>query len=229
MPAEGPPNEADYRAMAGNPLPFQADPSPSLTFPTRQTAPQGPEGQSTTHLTVADAQGWVVSYTLTLESTGGSGMVVPGYGFILNNELTDFATTVPGPNVPEPGKRPRSSMAPTVALAPNGDVLAFGSPGGSTIITTVAGIAVNVLDFEMDLAAAIAAPRFSQRNSGLTLVETEIPGARDLAQNLWETGHKLIETEEIGAATGILVKADGTFTAAAEPQRRGGGSAAALP
>jgi gamma-glutamyltranspeptidase/glutathione hydrolase len=229
MPAEGPPNEADYRAMAGNPLPFQADPSPSLTFPTRQTAPQGPEGQSTTHLTVADSQGWVVSYNLTLESTGGSGMVVPGYGFILNNELTDFATTVPGPNVPEPGKRPRSSMAPTVALAPNGDVLAFGSPGGSTIITTVAGIAVNVLDFEMDLAAAIAAPRFSQRNSGLTLVETEIPGARDLAQNLWETGHKLIETEEIGAATGILVKADGTFTAAAEPQRRGGGSAAALP
>jgi gamma-glutamyltranspeptidase/glutathione hydrolase len=229
MPAEGPPNEGDYRAMAGNPLPFQADPSPSLTFPTRQTAPQGPEGQSTTHLTVADAQGWVVSYTLTLESTGGSGMVVPGYGFILNNELTDFATIVPGPNVPEPGKRPRSSMAPTVALAPNGDVLAFGSPGGSTIITTVAGIAVNVLDFEMDLAAAIAAPRFSQRNSGLTLVETEIPGARDLAQSLWETGHKLIETEEIGAATGILVKADGTFTAAAEPQRRGGGSAAALP
>ena len=229
IPGEGPPNEGDYVAVAGNPLPFQADPSPSLTFPTRQPPPQGPEGQSTTHLTVADAQGLVVSYTLTLESTGGSGIVVPGYGFILNNELTDFATTVPGPNVPEPGKRPRSSMAPTVALAANGDVLAWGSPGGSTIITTVAGMAVNLLDFEMDLAAAIAAPRFSQRNSGLTLVETAIPGAEDLAQNLWETGHKLIETEEIGAATGILVKADGTVTAAAEPQRRGGGSAAALP
>jgi gamma-glutamyltranspeptidase/glutathione hydrolase len=209
--------------------PFKQTPALASRFPPVRLRPRDPRGNPPPTSPWADAQGWVVSYTLTLESTGGSGMVVPGYGFILNNELTDFATTVPGPNVPEPGKRPRSSMAPTVALAPNGDVLAFGSPGGSTIITTVAGIAVNVLDFEMDLAAAISAPRFSQRNSGLTLVETEIPGARDLAQNLWETGHKLIETEEIGAATGILVKADGTFTAAAEPQRRGGGSAAALP
>lgn len=62
----------------------------------------------------------VVSYTLTLESTGGSGLVVPESGFILNNELTDFDANAPHPNVPEPGKRPRSSMAPTIALTPEG-------------------------------------------------------------------------------------------------------------
>ncbi|MDA0673021.1 MAG: gamma-glutamyltransferase [Cyanobacteria bacterium] len=229
IPTAGPPNEGEYVAPAGNPLPFQEDPSPSLTTLPTVALNFGPEGQSTTHLTVADAQGLMVSYTLTLESTGGSGIVVPGYGFILNNELTDFSTAVPGPNVPEPGKRPRSSMAPTIAIAPNGDGVAFGSPGGSTIITTVAAIAVNLVDFGMDLAGAIAAPRFSQRNGGLTLVETTLPGADTLAHHLWETGHKLTETDEIGAATGIFVKADGTFTAVAEPQRRGGGSAAALP
>jgi len=111
-----------------------------------------------------------VSYTLTLESTGGSGMVVPGYGFLLNNELTDFNPEAPHPNVPEPGKRPRSSMAPTIALTPEGGLLAFGSPGGSTIITTVLQIAVNVMDLGENLEAAIAAPRLSQRNSGVTLV-----------------------------------------------------------
>jgi gamma-glutamyltranspeptidase/glutathione hydrolase len=229
LPPQAPADEATYEAPAGNPLPYQVDPSPSLTVPPTVALHPGPEGQSTTHLTVADAQGWVVSYTLTLESTGGSGIVVPGYGFLLNNELTDFSTAVPGPNVPEPGKRPRSSMAPTIAVAPNGEVLAFGSPGGSTIITTVAAIAVNLMDFGLDLETAIAAPRFSQRNSGSTLVETTVPGAPRLAADLSETGHQLRETEEIGAATGILVKMDGTAIAVAEPQRRGGGSAAALP
>jgi gamma-glutamyltranspeptidase/glutathione hydrolase len=228
MPTQAPEDEANYRAIAGNPLPYQTDPSPSMTTPpaiSRQTATGG---LSTTHLTVVDGQGMVVSYTLTLESTGGSGIVVPGYGFILNNELTDFDAEAPHPNVPEPGKRPRSSMAPTIALGPHGDVLAWGSPGGSTIITTVLGIAVNVIDFDLDLEAAIAAPRLAQRNSGTTLVDQGFE-TTELGTALSKTGHQLITSEEIGAATGILVKPGNRLTAVAEPIRRGGGSAMALP
>ncbi len=135
MPDAAPTDESEYRAIAGNPLPYQQSPSPSLTVPPSPPLATDGEGPSTTHLTVVDGNGMIVSYTLTIESTGGSGMVVPGYGFILNNELTDFDVENPHPNVPEPGKRPRSSMAPTIAFAPDGTVLAFGSPGGSTIIT----------------------------------------------------------------------------------------------
>ena len=79
-----------------------------------------------------------MSYTFTIESTGGNGIVVPGYGFLLNNELTDFNfDSLTHPNRVEGGKRPRSSMSPTIVLRDGRPVLALGSPGGSTIITTV--------------------------------------------------------------------------------------------
>lgn len=210
-------------AVAGNPYPFQADPSPSAAGHL-VTAQADGEGLSTTHLTVADGAGNVVSYTLTIESTGGSGIVVPGYGFLLNNELTDFDTTVPHANAPEPGKRPRSSMAPTIAVAPDGTVLAFGSPGGSTIITTVLGIAVNAIDFGLPLHEAIAAPRLSQRNGATTRVDGGFE-QRPEGQALAELGHQLEPREEIGAATGVVVHSGGGMEAAAEPQRRGGGAA----
>ena len=137
---------------------------------------------STTNLTVTDRWGNVVDYTFTIEQTGGNGMVVPGYGFLLNNELTDFnLTTSTDPAVPggvstgankvEPGKRPRSSIAPTIVLRNGKPFLALGSPGGASIITTVAQILVNRLDFGMTLPDAIAAPRLSQRNSATTQTE----------------------------------------------------------
>ncbi|MEL6382375.1 MAG: gamma-glutamyltransferase [Cyanobacteria bacterium J06626_18] len=227
MLSQAPENESDYRAIAGNPLPHQQDPSPSLTVPPEGLVSFDGEGFSTTHLTVVDGNGMAVSYTLTLESTGGTGIVVPGYGFILNNELTDFNTDIPHPNVPEPGKRPRSSMSPTIALTPEGGLLAFGSPGGSTIITTVLGIAVNTIDFGMDLEAAIAASRLSQRNSGATRVDQGFEST-EVGQDLSAFGHELSPTAEIGAATGILVNPNDTMTAVAEPTRRGGGSALTL-
>ena len=222
-----PANEAEYQATAGDPLPYQQDPSPSLTGLAPSVAVATAEGLSTTHLTVVDGSGMIVSYTLTIESTGGSGIVVPGYGFILNNELTDFDTQVPHPNVPEPGKRPRSSMAPTIAFAPDGSVFAFGSPGGSTIITTALNIATNVIDFGMSLEEAIAAPRLSQRNNGITQVDQGFETS-EIGQALLNLGYQLNPTEEIGAATGILISPDGDITAAAEPARRGGGSAMTL-
>jgi gamma-glutamyltranspeptidase/glutathione hydrolase len=125
-------------------------------------------GETTTHLTTSDAAGNVVSYTFTIESTGGSGLVVPGFGFLLNNELTDFDTSPDHPaNAPEAGKRPRSSMSPTIVLDADGQpVAAFGSPGGATIINTVLQVAVNHLDFGMTLPEAIAAPRVSNTTAG---------------------------------------------------------------
>jgi gamma-glutamyltranspeptidase/glutathione hydrolase len=214
----------DFRAAPGDPLPYQSDPSPSLTVPQLSARSEGAAGTSTTHLVASDRLGNLVSYTLTLESIGGSGIVVPGYGFILNNELTDFDPVSPHPNAPEPGKRPRSSMAPTIARSPGGDLLAFGSPGGSTIITTVVGLAVNLIDFGMTLPEAIAAPRLSQRNTGITQVDGGFE-QRAIAQALAEMGHVLEPVPEIGAAAGLIVRPDGSILAAAEPTRRGGGTA----
>ena len=184
----------------------------------------GNDGVSTTHLTTADRFGNVVSYTLTIESTGGAGIVVPDRGFLLNNELTDFNfTDTQGgndPNLPAPGKRPRSSMSPTIVLDGGEPLLAVGSPGGSTIITTVLQILVNRLDLGMDLPEALAAPRATQRNTASVLAEPGFPRGE-----LAALGHAFSDTGEIGAATGIEILEDGRMQAVAEPERRGGGSA----
>ncbi|MER5475840.1 gamma-glutamyltransferase [Streptomyces sp. NPDC002734] len=195
-----------------------------------QAAPTTYEGESTTHLTVADKWGNVVAYTLTIEQTGGSGITVPGRGFLLNNELTDFSfapanPAVHDPNLPGPGKRPRSSMSPTIVLDGKGrPVLALGSPGGATIITTVLQTLTGVVDRGLPLVDAIAAPRASQRNAARTELE---PGLYDsaLRAELEAIGHVFSRNPEIGAATGVQRLPDGRWTAAAETVRRGGGSA----
>ncbi|MFI5860545.1 gamma-glutamyltransferase [Streptomyces sp. NPDC051546] len=194
-----------------------------------QAAPTTYEGENTTHLTVADRWGNVVSYTLTIESTGGSAITVPGRGFLLNNELTDFsfapaAPGVPDPNLPGPGKRPRSSMAPTIVLEHGRPVLAVGSPGGATIITTVLQTLTGYLDRGLPLVDAIAAPRASQRNQTTTELE---PGLWNspLRAELEALGQGFRQNPEIGAATGVQRLPDGRWLAAAETTRRGGGSA----
>ncbi|WP_369173626.1 gamma-glutamyltransferase [Streptomyces sp. R28] len=193
-------------------------------------APTTYEGDSTTHLTVADKWGNVVSYTLTIEQTGGSGITVPGRGFILNNELTDFSFTPAGPNVhdpnlPGPGKRPRSSMSPTIVLDQhNKPVVALGSPGGATIITTVLQTLTGFLDRGLPLVDAIAAPRASQRNQTTTELEPGLYGSPLRAQ-LEAIGHGFRQNPEIGAATGVQRLPNGKWLAAAETVRRGGGSA----
>jgi gamma-glutamyltranspeptidase/glutathione hydrolase len=181
-------------------------------------------GETTTHLTVSDRWGNIVSYTFTIESTGGNGIVVPGWGFLLNNELTDFnfdSTT--HPNRVEGGKRPRSSMSPTIVLDQGQPVLAVGSPGGSMIITTVLQILLNYLDFGMTLPDAIAAPRASQRNTARVSAESGFIATYGSA--LEARGHLFTTVGEIGAATGIAFLPGGVVEAAAEPTRRGGGSA----
>jgi gamma-glutamyltranspeptidase/glutathione hydrolase len=185
------------------------------------------ESSHTTHLTVADAAGNVVVYTFTIEDWGGSGIVVPGYGFLLNNEMTDFDFTGPHPNVPEPGKRPRSSMSPTLALKNGKPAFTIGAPGGSTIITTVLQTIVNNVDLGMTFAEALAAPRLSQRNRQTTTVEAGFAGS-DLARELESLGHRWDDAEfgEIGYANALFFDNEGRVTAISEPKRGGGGSAA---
>jgi gamma-glutamyltranspeptidase/glutathione hydrolase len=188
------------------------------------------EGENTTHLTTADKWGNVVAYTLTIEQTGGSGITVPGRGFLLNNELTDFSfrpadPAVHDPNLPGPGKRPRSSISPTIVLDHHGrPVLALGSPGGATIITTVLQTLTGHLDRGLPLVDAIAAPRASQRNQPTTELEPALWNS-PLRQRLEAIGHQFRLNQEIGAATGVQRLPDGRWLAAAEKQRRGGGSA----
>jgi gamma-glutamyltranspeptidase/glutathione hydrolase len=190
------------------------------------------ENISTTNLTVADRWGNVVEYTLTIEQTGGSGMVVPGHGFLLNNELTDFSTVYDpaDPNRIQPGKRPRSSMSPTIVLKDGKPFLALGSPGGSTIITTVIQMLVNRIDLGMTIEEAIAAPRATQRNTANVTAEPAFiaaygPALTALGHTLVPSGDAFTSAAEIGAATAIELGRRGRMTAVAEPARRGGGSA----
>ncbi|MGJ9414285.1 gamma-glutamyltransferase [Aeromicrobium sp. CF4.19] len=190
------------------------------------------ENVSTTHLSVVDRWGNAASYTLTIEQTGGSGITVPGRGFLLNNELTDFTAEYDpqDPNRIEPGKRPRSSMAPTIVLEDGEVRFVVGSPGGATIITTVLQVLLNRLDLGMSLPEAVAAPRASQRNTATTPAEPGFIEAygtllEPFGQELEPSGDAFTSQAEIGAAAAIERDAKGRLTAVAEPERRGGGTA----
>ncbi len=216
------PQQASVQAPAGNPYPFQND----VSVPLRPNANKLiAEGAHTTHLTVSDKDGNIVSYTYTIESWGGSGIVVPGYGFLLNNEMTDFDFSGPAPNVPEAGKRPRSSMSPTIAFKDGKPAFSIGSPGGATIITTVLQTIFNYVDLGMSMPDAVNAPRLSERNGAATDVEPGYAGSAQ-ALALEKTGQHWSKTpEEIGAANALVFNPDGTVTAVSEGHRHGVGSA----
>lgn len=176
--------------------------------------PLAKEGDSTTHFSIIDKNGMAVSNTYTLENSYGSRVVVKGAGYLLNNEMSDF-NWKPGvtkrtgqigtrPNEVEPGKRMLSSQTPTI-IARNGKVvLITGSPGGRTIINTVFGIVVNVCEFEMDVQAAIDAPRMHHQwfPDGIKFEGTkQYP---DLVKNLTEMGHK-VEYARQGDAHSIWI------------------------
>jgi gamma-glutamyltranspeptidase/glutathione hydrolase len=179
----------------------------------------------------------VVAYTNTIEQFAGTGMTVPGYGFLLNNEMTDFDfvpsdPAVPDVNLPAGGKIPRSSMNPTIVLRHGRPVFAVGSPGGATIITTVLQILINHIDFGMSLERAIAAPRVGNFNDPASYAEqafVDSPVAKRLMQRYGQeldvvTGPNPLD-KEIGAATGVELLPHHRLRADAEPVRRGGGAA----
>ncbi|MFL6813538.1 MAG: gamma-glutamyltransferase [Bradyrhizobium sp.] len=191
------------------------------------------EGSNTTHFSVADSQGNAVSNTYTLNFSYGVGLVAEGTGVLLNNELDDF-TAAPGAsnayglvgfeaNLPGPGKRPLSSMSPTIVLKDNKPVLVTGSPGGSRIISTVLQVIVNVLDYQMDVAAAVAAPRLHHQWLP-DEVRIERGFAEDTLAVLRAKGHKLAEPLGQTSANSIAFTEHGMLGA---PDRRTRGAAAA--
>jgi gamma-glutamyltranspeptidase/glutathione hydrolase len=219
---------------AGNPFgPFH---------PCHGTGPSGasgsPELHHTNNIVTMDRAGDIVAYTNTINFFGGSGQVVPGYGFLLNDEMTDFdfAPPAPGaydPNLPAGGKQPRSSMGPIIALRDGKPVFSIGAAGGSTIITTVVQILINHVDFGMSMPEALAAPRVSQRNSSSSLAEPAFynsPLARELTQRYGEkfslaTGPIQPLDSYPGDATALQVLPGGRMEPVAEPVRLFGGSA----
>jgi gamma-glutamyltranspeptidase/glutathione hydrolase len=188
----------------------------------------------TTHLSVLDRQGHAVSLTYTLEESYGLGRIVPGAGFLLNNELGDF-NAVPGltdatgrigtaPNLAQPGKRPLSSMCPVILVKDGAVVMVSGSPGGRTIPATVLGTVLNVVDFDMDARAAVDAPRFHhQWLPDRIQVEAGLPATTKDA--LKAMGHTLKEVPKQGCAQVILVRA-GQAEGAADTGRWAGSGVA---
>ncbi|HTP93363.1 MAG TPA: gamma-glutamyltransferase [Xanthobacteraceae bacterium] len=187
------------------------------------------EGRNTTHFSVVDRDGNAVSNTYTLNFSFGVGMVAAGTGILLNNELDDFAVKPDAPNAygllgfeanePGPGKRPLSSMTPTIVLKDGKPFLITGSPGGSRIITAVLQVVVNVIDRGMDIASAVAAPRLhNQWMPDRVVVEQTMPA--DIIAALKSRGDDVVETRPFTSANSIMITPEG-FVGAADPRTRG--------
>ena len=207
---------------------------PARATPSANIAPGrvlGGESTDTTHYTVADSAGNVVSNTYTLNFSFGSHIAVPGTGFLLNNEMADFAAVpdtanayglVQGaPNAIEPGKRPLSSMSPTVVLRDGRPWLATGSPGGSIIISTVLQLLLNAMEFDMNVAAAAAAPRIHhQWEPDRLLAEQGI--SEDTLRLLRSMGHQVDTGGRTLGRTQSIMLEDGWLFGATDTRRPGG-------
>lgn len=178
--------------------------------------PPAKESEETTHYSVIDSRGNAVSVTTTLNSTFGNKIVVEGAGFILNNEMDDFSAKPGTPNQfgllggeansIEPNKRMLSAMTPTIVLDNNDrPFLVVGSPGGSTIITTVLQIVLNVIDFDMDIQEAINQPRFHHQWKPERIDYEKFGMTVDVKKSLENIGHKIGRERTLGRAEGILV------------------------
>lgn len=202
---------------AGDPRPY--DPNFASLGNTLMIAavPQETEGVNTTHFSIVDRWGNAVSYTSTIEGTWGSGITVPDYGFLLNNELTDFnsAPTAkgdpededynPGANDVAPYKRPRSSMSPVMLFKDGKFFAGYGSPGGSTIINSVVNMTLNIIDHGMSVQDAIDAPRLSQTSSSGS-ASHEAGFDEDVLQELRDLGHSVRSGPSvIGSVQAVVV------------------------
>jgi gamma-glutamyltranspeptidase/glutathione hydrolase len=197
-------------------------------------APQ-PEPLQTLHFSVADGKGAIVAMTTTLNSAYGSGIVATGTGVLLNNEIDDFAV-VPGvpnqygliggdANSIQGGKRPLSSMTPTIVedrTDGNRPVLALGSPGGATIITSVLQVLLNVLDHQMPLQDAVDAPRFHHQWLPDDVRYEPFAFPQDVLDALRKSGHDMIVLKRpLGNIAAIYLDADGILHGAADPRGHG--------
>jgi len=187
------------------------------------------EGRNTTHFSVIDRDGNAVSNTYTLNFSYGLGLVAEGTGVLLNNELDDF-TSKPGTanayglvgynaNLPGPGKRPLSSMTPTIVMKDGKPFLITGSPGGSRIISAVLQVIVNAIDFKMPIGQAVSAPRLHQQWQPED-VYVEPGFAPDVLEALEKRGHKIVATPPHTSTNSIEVTAE-DYVGAADRRTRG--------
>lgn len=186
------------------------------------------ESDETTHFSIVDEEGNAVAVTTTLNGGYGCFTVVGGAGFLLNNEMDDFSVKPGVPNMYglvgseankiEPGKRMLSSMTPTIVLKDNQLKMVVGTPGGSTIITSVFQNIINVLEYGMSMSEAVSAPRFHhQWLPEIVAVESDSLPANVMDQ-LKLMGHKFVNRESIGRVDAILVLDDGSLEGAADPR-----------
>ena len=191
--------------------------------------PAPSEGDNTTHFSVVDSQGNAVANTYTLNFSYGLGLVAEGTGILLNNELDDFAAKPGAPNAyglvggdanaPGPGKRPLSSMSPTIVFRDGRVFLVAGTPGGSRIITMVLQIILNTIDHQMNIAEAVAAPRIHHQWLP-DQVDAERGLSPDTMRLLEARGHKIAVGRTFGSANAIVVTPEGFF-GASDPRQRG--------
>ena len=230
---------------AGNPLPFDVAALERKVM-VAMVPNEEEKGVHTTHFSIVDKWGNIVSWTTTIEQTWGTGITVPKYGFLLNNELTDFnlvPTFNPGATPPNPGandvagnKRPRSSMSPSILFRNGEPIAAYGSPGGSTIINSVLNITLNLVDHGMAIQDAINAPRLSVTSAaggvsceaGQPFMVPAFPQATlDALRALGHTSIPLVNgkatcTSTIGSVQGVVIDLrTGKQYGGADPRREG--------
>nr|WP_240512064.1 gamma-glutamyltransferase [Paludifilum halophilum] len=196
-------SRANPDIQPGDPWSYQEGGEPG----NRVEQPDDRQMGETTHFTVADRWGNLVSYTSTIEQLFGTGIMVPGYGIMLNNELTDFDAVPGGPNEVRPGKRPMSSMTPTIVLKDGDPVMTVGSPGGSTIIASVAQTILHVLEYDLPLKQAIEEPRIYTKTYPSIRWEEGIPA--DVRDQLEAMGHRFQNNpRDIGNVNAIWIDPD---------------------
>lgn len=205
-----------------------ADFDPQQATPSSSVAPgsvNGYESPETTHLSVLDKDGNAVALTTTLNRSYGNGIVVPGLGFLLNNEMDDFATTAAADhiNAIEPGKRMLSSMAPTIVKKDGKVVMVTGSPGGVTIINTVLQVLLNVLEYGMSAEQAVSSPRIHHQWQPDIIRYEEGAISEAVAEQLRAWGHRGLTGSSfgIGDANTILVR-EGMIEGVSDPRNVGG-------
>lgn len=181
------------------------------------------EHEDTTHFSVVDIDGNMVAVTSTVNYFFGSKVGIPGYGFVMNNEMDDFVAKHDHPNSIAGGKTPLSSMSPTIILKDGKAVAALGSPGGTTIISTVAQVISNIIDHNMGMQEAVDAPRIKGFKDGKLTYENRFPEATIKA--LEEKGHTMEESDDwnksFGSVNAVLFTEDGKLEGAGDPRRDG--------
>ena len=186
------------------------------------------ENHQTTHFSIADAAGNCVAITKTINYYFGSGVMVGGYGFMMNNQMDDFSSNPSSVNCVEPGKKPLSSMTPTIVLKNGKPYMVLGTPGGARIFASVAQVFSRVVDHKMDIHDAICVPKIWNTSSNDSIsYEVPLKGYEQYALTeatlsaLVAMGHKPPTIAASGAVQAIVFMDDGTLKGTADPRQDG--------